>query len=143
MVTNLITVTPETSVRQTWETLCEHHISGAPVVDAEQRLVGVVSQTDLVRYAFREMLGEFPERTFYIDTHPLPTHASWELKDSLLDVSIHEIMRKEVITVEASDPVTAVVALMRVYHIHRVIVVEDSRLVGIVSALDLLKLIEE
>ncbi len=48
MTTNVITVSPDTSVQELAKTLSERGISGVPVVDAENRLVGIVSEGDLL-----------------------------------------------------------------------------------------------
>jgi CBS-domain-containing membrane protein len=56
MTTGVITVTPETPIHEIAKLLCDHHISGVPVVDYEEWLLGVVSEGDLIGHA--QLAGE-------------------------------------------------------------------------------------
>jgi CBS domain-containing protein len=49
MTADVVTVSPEATLKHVAELLVEHHISGVPVVDAERRVLGVVSEADVVR----------------------------------------------------------------------------------------------
>jgi CBS-domain-containing membrane protein len=51
MTTAVITVTPETAIHEVAKLLCDHHISGVPVIDDEERLLGIVSEGDLIGHA--------------------------------------------------------------------------------------------
>ena len=51
MTTAVITVTPETAIHEIAKLLCDHHISGVPVIDDEERLLGIVSEGDLIGHA--------------------------------------------------------------------------------------------
>jgi CBS domain-containing protein len=49
MTTDVLTVRPDTSFKDTVELLVENHVSGVPVVDADDRLVGIIARQDLLR----------------------------------------------------------------------------------------------
>ena len=51
MTRAVITVKPETSIHEIAKLLCDHHISGVPVIDDEERLLGIVSEGDLIGHA--------------------------------------------------------------------------------------------
>lgn len=109
------------------------HISGAPVVDPAGRLVGVVSKSDLVRH-------ECEGTDLYKDSdEPLPKGFHVENPDR---TTVADIMTPAVIEATEDAPASQLARLMRKRHIHRVFITRDKRLKGIVTTLDLLKLLE-
>lgn len=166
MKSDVATVTPETSVAEFVAFLDQHSITGAPVVDAGGQLVGVVSVRDVVRLT--KETNEVPEAMRWGLGRPLSSDPATLLDPPLegeffayfvtdggkfVDVSsrIEELSQKvfdgyEVSTIMTPAPVTigpeeSVVALARTLRdrkIHRVLVVEDGQLVGIVTTTDLL-----
>ncbi len=166
MKSEVATVTPETTVADFVEFLDRHSITGAPVVDSGGALVGVVSVRDVVRLA--RQMDEVPEAMRWGLGRPLAPDPSTLLDPGVegeffayfvtegggfVDVSsrIRELPQKlfegyEVETIMSPAPVTispdaTVVALarsLRDRNIHRVLVVEDGQLVGIVTTTDLL-----
>ena len=140
----ILTVTEEMSVHELATFLTDHEISGAPVEDADGRLIGVVSTTDLARTAFESgSVGE--------EEHPF--YRSWAEDsldlDDLADLHIEEedglqvkdIMTPTVFAVEVDAPVSHVARSMLDGHLHRLLVIEGQRVVGIVSTSDLLRLL--
>jgi CBS domain-containing protein len=108
-------------------------ISGAPVVDGAGRLVGVVSKSDLVRH-------ECEGADLYKDSdEPLPKGFHVENPDR---TTVADIMTPAVIEATEDAPAAELARLMRTRHIHRVFITRDKRLKGIVTTLDLLKLLE-
>lgn len=108
-------------------------ISGAPVVDSAGRLIGVVSKSDLVRH-------ECEGADIYRDSdEPLPKGFHVENPDR---TTVADIMTPTVIEATEDAPASQLARLMRKRHIHRVFITRDKRLCGIVTTLDLLKLLE-
>lgn len=109
------------------------HISGAPVVDRAGHLVGVVSKSDLVRH-------ECEGADLYKDSdEPLPKGFHVENPDR---TTVADIMTPAVIEAAEDAPASQLARLMRKRHIHRVFITKEKRLKGIVTTLDLLKLLE-
>jgi CBS domain-containing protein len=97
--------------------LDQHHISGLPVVDGSGSLVGVVSQTDLVRARSTEYLW-----------------ANWP------GLAVRHLMTSPAVTVRRSTPIAIAAARMERQHIHRLVVVADddeTLPIGILSMTDL------
>jgi CBS domain-containing protein len=136
MTSKVITVTSATLVSEIARLLFERRISALPVVDGE-RLVGIVSEADLLhRYEIGTdcALGADPwwMRLFSADRSPaeyVKSHARYA----------RDIMTPEVATVAPDTPLAAIATLLEKRHIKRVPVLDDGRLVGIVSRSDLVQ----
>jgi CBS domain-containing protein len=117
MARDPIVVRANASLDEVAEVLDRHHISGVPVVDAGGSLVGVVSQTDLVRARSTQYLW-----------------ANWP------GLSVRHLMTSPAVTVHRSTPLAIAAARMERQHIHRLVVVADDderRPIGILSMTDL------
>lgn len=128
--------------------LVDNGISGAPVLDDDQRLVGVVSTTDLVRQRSEptDAPATATAHAYYVNalSGPFSNQDVAEMsvrQDSA--VSVRDIMTPMLFTVFPDTPVREVADTMRKGSIHRLFVTEGKKLVGVVSALDLLSLIPE
>jgi CBS domain-containing protein len=125
-----------------WKLFSENKISGAPVVDEKGILVGVLSQADLLRFAFDNHFADFPQSSFCIS---LPFQEGALINppiDRLSRISVDEAMHQGAVAVTTNDSLSLAAECMRTNKIHRVVVVDDQssrRVVGILSALDLLK----
>lgn len=100
-----------------------HRISGLPVVDGAGSLVGVISQTDLLRARATEYLW-----------------ANWR------GLLVRHLMTRDVITVHQSTPIAIAARQMERHHVHRLVVVadDDERLpIGILSTSDLVRSMSE
>lgn len=145
----VMTVTNEMTVKELAGFLTNQEISGAPVEDENGALIGVVSVTDIVRAASsggdRLMNGHDREAHFYtrgwegkLSADELET---LHLEDDELKVG--EIMTPSVFAVEAEAPINTVAQSMMDSHLHRLLVVREGKVVGIVSTSDLLSLLAE
>ncbi len=114
--------------------LYERHISGAPVVDEREALIGMVSEKDLYRVLFPRYLSfiENPELYVYPEAREQKVSAVSEHK-------VETFMQSPVITIDPDTSVMHAGALMLAKHIHRLPVVEDGVLVGIVTRHDLFR----
>ncbi len=126
-----------TTARELARVLETNEISGVPVVDAMDRVIGVVSKTDLLHRALEGPLGSRPG-TFF------ETFAEGLGKGTDLDPeelgTVEEFMTSEVVTALPDDPVPAVARRMASERVHRIIVVDQQRhVLGVVTSLDLLK----
>lgn len=134
------TLRPEMTAREAEQLLAAHHISGAPIVDAQGRVLGVISQSDLVRYdAARTSVAAVG--AFFTDVDEYRDLAALPADEGLLRVDA--LMTREVLAVRPEAPLTEAARRMRQHRVHRLLVIEDDRLRGLVTALDLLRAIEE
>lgn len=144
MVDTVVTVQPEMSLDKAWSLLFENRVSGAPVVTSDGEIVGVLSQTDLVREAFSEGFENFPKDSFYFGTpfYDYDTGLVENVSNRLSEMTVEEVMTREPICADVDDDVSLIAGRMRQNHIHRVIITSGRNLAGIISSLDLLKLLE-
>jgi len=137
MTTEVITVDENTSVQTLAQLLCHKGISGAPVVDADGRLVGIVSEGDLMHRA--ETGTERPNTRRH----------SWWLDSIASDLArdyvkshgrtVKDVMTREVVTIADTTELADIAILLETKRIKRVPVVRDGRLVGIVSRANLVR----
>ncbi len=141
----LQTVTPSMSVAELEACLVEHQVSGFPVVE-HGKLVGVASRSDIIRTLSPDwdithlpLAGE--------DSGPLERLVGPRLVKSLGDrlrnLRVRDIMTPEVVTVEPNDYLHDVAARMYRHRIHRVFVVQDEELLGIITPFDFVRLYAE
>jgi CBS domain-containing protein len=135
MIREVVTVGPETPVLQIVQLLLARGISGVPVVDEDGTLVGVVSEGDLLR---RVEIGTEKRRgrwrAFFTGTATLAEE--YVRSHGAL---ARDIMTREVVTVDRATPLGEIAELMEERHIKRVPVLEDGKLVGLVSRSNLLR----
>lgn len=135
MTTTVITVKPDMSVRDAAALLLERRISGAPVLDEDGRLLGIISEGDLLR---RVEIGTAEERrTRWLDFLTARADADAYVKSHALRVE--DVMTRDVIGVDEETTLSAIAALMESRGVKRVPVLRDGHLVGIVSRANLLQ----
>jgi len=132
MTTNVITVASDLPVEDVAELLLARNISGAPVVDATGRLVGVISEGDLIHRAEGDgrrswwlslLSNEVDRAREYIKSHG---HKA------------EDVMTRDVVTVAEDSPAGEIARLLERRRIKRVPVLRDGKVVGIVSRANLL-----
>lgn len=137
---DVVALRPEHSVTEAQQILATRGVSGAPVVDETGRVLGVVSQNDLVRKATHPDTAENAGQFFssiedYADLGTTPVGAS--------SMRVADLMNKRVYSVNRDTGVAVAANIMRERRIHRLLVTDKGVLVGIVSSLDLLRVVEE
>jgi len=138
MTTEVVTVAPSTPVSAVARLLVERRISAVPVVDDGQ-LVGLVSEGDLLH---REEAGtEAPPSWWRELFRTTEDRARAYLKAHGRRAG--DVMTEQLITVAPDADVGAIATLIERHRIKRVPVVEDGRLLGVVSRADLLRLVVE
>ena len=134
MTTNVVTVQPDTEIREIAALLLKHRISAVPVVDEEFHIVGLVSEGDLVR---RYETGTDDRHSWWLAD-------AFSTRDKTADyIKSHgrkaaDVMTQTVIVVSRDTPLYEIASLLEKHHIKRVPVTDDDRLVGIVSRANLL-----
>jgi DHA2 family lincomycin resistance protein-like MFS transporter len=137
------TLNIHSSLKEAWTLFQEHEISGAPVINRQGELVGVLSQHDLARRALSQGDPDLGKPAFY---YMLPSvmdslMPADESKSEMLSARVEEAMNPYVVTVAPDDTVSTVIETMKSHHVHRVIVAQGKKIVGLISTFDLLDLI--
>ena len=135
MTTAILTVTPDTDVGEIARTLLDAHISAVPVIGEDGNLIGIVSEGDLMHRAEAETRRR---PSWWLRLLATPEEPS---ERYLREVGrrARDVMTKDVITVAPDTSLTEIAAVLEKYHIKRVPVIENGKLVGIVSRANLLR----
>ena len=137
MTRDVISVLPHTSIRYVAKLLVDRHVSGLPVLDEDQRLVGMVTENDLLKWSGAP--GE--KQAWWLDM----LAEGHGLASDFLDLArvegekVRTVMTTEVATIAETMPVADVAKLMVAKAIKRVPVLRNGKLVGIVSRADLVR----
>ena len=131
MTRDVVTVTPETSLRNAASLLSTRKISGVPVVDGFGTVVGVLSEADILA----KVSGERPRGGLL----GWLLEADVALDDKIRAKTVGEAMTAPVITIAPTRPVHEAAARMVSESVNRLPVVEDGKLVGIVTRADLVR----
>jgi CBS-domain-containing membrane protein len=135
MTAPVISVTPSTRTRDAIELMLTHHLSGLPVLDEAGKLVGVLSEGDLIR---RSELGTEKHRSRFIAFILGPGRAAHDYTKSHARF-VRGVMTEEVIAVTEDTSIEEIVTLMETHAIKRLPVMRGDDIVGMVSRSDLLR----
>jgi CBS domain-containing protein len=135
MTANVVTVDPETSVQEVASLLSERGISGVPVVDKDRRLVGMISEGDLMR---RVETGTQLRRSWWLEMLSTNTELASDYVKTRGRRARH-VMTREVVSVAEAASLAEIADLLERHRIKRVPVVRDGVLVGIVSRANLVR----
>ena len=135
MVSPVITVKPNSSVREIAKTLLEKRISAVPVIDDGGKLVGMISEGDLMHRSeagterqrswwLRLMAGDDVLAADYVKAHGR---------------KVADVMTQNIITATPDTPLDEIAVLLEMNSIKRVPIVKDGQLVGIVSRANLVQ----
>ena len=141
---NVLMVQEDMTVEELASFLVESEISGAPVVDAAGRLVGVVSVTDLARSdAQGTDHGEDRSSPDFFVREWVDTLRRDEVEELQFggEMRVRDIMTPAIYSVDAETPIPEVAETLIHGHIHRLLVTSGERVVGIVTTSDLLGLL--
>jgi CBS domain-containing protein len=134
MSRNVIWVGTEESVLKAARLMLQNHISGLPVIDMNGKLAGIVTEGDFLR---RSEIGTERHRPRWLEFLVGPGKLAEEYAHAS-GRKIEEIMTADPYTVSETDSLETVVELMERYHIKRLPVLAEGRMVGIVSRANLM-----
>lgn len=134
MTTSVVTVSPETDIAEAVKLMLERQISGVPVIDASGRLIGILTEGDLMRRAelvtgrqswwINPISSPEQEAKAYVKAHGL---------------KVKDVMTKEVVTINEQEPLDRIAMVFEERGIKRTPVLRSGKVVGIVSRANLLR----
>jgi CBS domain-containing protein len=137
MTKNVVTVSPDSTLRNAASILLELRISGLPVVDAENQAVGIVTEAD-----FLSAMG--------LPTHP-PAQSVWQTLEAMfthpslngrMPATVADIMSTQLITMHENQTLHEAIAIMKKHDIKRVVVVNQQQQVrGIITRSNLIRVL--
>jgi len=143
MSSDPLTVDPETPVKDIAQMMLENRIRCLPVVDSDGKLLGVVDEEDLVH---QDAKIHFPTFLHFLDSYiMLPSSLNRfqkELRQAVGSVA-HDVMEEEYRAVNTADSVEKVATLMVDKDLEYVLVVEEEKLMGVITRADILKTLTE
>jgi CBS domain-containing protein len=135
MTSNPVRVSCATTVRELARLLAANEVSGVPVVDALDRVIGVVSKTDLLHRCVEGPVGSRPG---ILESLAEGLSSGTEIDPDELG-TVEEFMTPDPITASPDEPIGVVARRMAEEGVHRVVVIDETRhVLGIVTSLDVL-----
>jgi CBS domain-containing protein len=139
MTTDVITVGPEAPIREIAALLVHHRISAVPVVSDDNRVIGIVSQTDL---GHRSETGTEKRRKWWLDVFAdADTKAREYIKSHGLKAQ--DVMTRFIVSVSKTANLSEVAEVLDTHRIRQVPVMDDGKLVGMISRADLVRKLAE
>jgi acetoin utilization protein AcuB len=127
MTPDPITITPDTAVPAALRLMGEKKIRRLPVVDNHGKLVGIVSDKDLL----------------HASPSPATSLAIWEITDLMAKLKVEKVMTRSVISVTEDTPLEEAALIMADKRIGSLLIMRDKKLVGIITESDLFRVLTE
>jgi CBS domain-containing protein len=137
MTLHVITVGPEMNIRAVANTLVKNKISAVPVVGIDCKLLGIVSEGDLIR---RVEAGTENRRSWWLDLFTPNNTLAAEFAKSHAQKA-KDVMTRDVITANPGTRLRVIANLLEKHRIKRIPIVENDRVVGIVSRANLVQVL--
>ena len=120
---DVVSVVPQMTARELVHTFLDEQVRGAPVLDPDGKILGMVAETDLLRVMADAELGRSP--------------------CDLDGICVEDLMRPVETTITPGQALPELVRTFRDAHLQRVLVVEHDMLLGIVTPADVLRVVNE
>jgi len=134
MTSDVITVRPDESIEEAIRLITKNKVSGMPVVDGENRLVGIISEKDILKRLF-------PDYTEFMSDVIGGMHYDFaaEKRKEIKELKVKHLMKENVITTAPHISIMKACAIMIINRIRRIPLIEEGsqKLVGIVSQSDI------
>ncbi len=134
MTKRVASISPDANIRLAAELMLKRRVSALPVVDAQRRIVGIVSEGDLVH---RSEMGTSKKGSWWLNLLVPDRDLAHEYARAH-GRRVSDVMTRRVVAATRTTPLAGIVDLMDKHRIKRVPIVDDGRLVGMVSRADLL-----
>lgn len=148
MQRDIVTVSPNDTLRDALALMTENHVTGLPVMDANCRCIGMITASDVLNYEEEHADDSAePGRHQFFD----PETQQWETLslsafglEEIGDVRVQEVMSRDLIWIGRDESLKDVARRMIDERVHRVLVMDQqANLYGIVSAVDIVRVVAE
>jgi CBS domain-containing protein len=146
MTAPVITVGPEAKLAEAVKVMAEKNISGLPVLDEDNRVIGIISEADIVDYAGKTQAVRLFGSSGWISPYDDRIGSTSYRKgfELLANTPVEKVMARKVTTVKEDTPGLEVARVMNRKKINRVPVVDASgRLVGLITRADMVRALAE
>lgn len=144
MTRDVVSIDADANALELQQLLGTRRVTGCPVVE-QGRLVGVVSRSDLARHLLVVRARAEELSDYYRDPQVPPEAALDEIASLsghlMQSVRVADLMATRLIAVKPDDAITVAAQRMLEHHVHRVLVIEDGRLQGVLTSQDLTRAI--
>lgn len=135
MTRNVMTIPPEMSVRDAAKILFEREISGLPVADEQKRVVGMITEKEIIAMAMPKLVEQLGDFDYVLNEEPFARKIAEADK-----IKVKDVMRREVLCVDENTAIAEVARLMIAKKARRIPVLgKDKKLVGIIARADIVK----
>ena len=141
-----IALKPSCTLKDVLDTLAKNKISGCPVTDAKNSVVGVITQSDILKIIDVHSKIQTPDDLFSLVLAVIHTEKYDGLKDTIkqiLNLKIKDFMSKDVVVIRHDEDLYKAARLMNSYDIDRLPVVKNDKLVGIITRWDIIRALEQ
>ena len=138
MTPEVITVKEDAPISEVAQILTEKHISGVPVLNSDQEIVGIVCESDIIDQTKRVHLPTVVNLMGYIVFLESGKKFEKELR-KMIGLIAADIMTREVKTVTPETPLEEIATLMAEFHVHSIPVMNGKNLVGIIGKKDIVR----
>jgi CBS domain-containing protein len=137
---DVVCAQPEMQAGEALQLLLDADVFDAPVVNEEGRIVGIISQSALVRHVEAPSTASqtghfFSDDDDYRDLGDVTTHRTHTPVEKIMTTETHPITRETGVAVAAN--------IMRERGLHRLFVTDHGKLIGVITSLDLMRIVEE
>lgn len=152
MNTNVISLQPEDKIQKAIQTFRDNKISGAPVVDGEGKVIGVISEADIIDLTSTISLPDIELnpfnpfmfltiRNYWKKVREMPDEIK-QRYNTLLNGSVEDVMSREPVTISADASISKASRIMREKDFNRLPVVDrEGKLMGIIARQDILDVV--
>ena len=135
MTVRVVTITSDTTVQAAAKLMLEREVSALPVVDKDGKLIGIISEGDLMR---RAETGTERKASWWLDFMSGTDRLAYDFVKAH-GTKVADVMTREVVTAKPDTPLNEVAQLLEDNRIKRVPVVEGGMVIGVVSRANLLQ----
>ena len=124
--------------------LTDNEITGSPVCDEDDRIIGIVTLKDIAEFRWNQVTSD-TEKELSAEERDEARRLRQLMFDGMsrMPVEVRDIMTPSVMSVDEETGVRAIADIMMAEHLHRIFVTKDESITGIITTYDMLKLVAD